>query len=665
MSGLYDPGAILEGLAGIMAPEAFTLMLLGVVASSIFAAIPGIGSLLLLSMVIPYAMKLEPFACIAFLLGIGAVSNTANTFSSVLIAVPGSAGSQATILDGHPMARKGEARRAFGAAYTASALGGVFGAVIFVITLPVMKPLVFAFGSPEFLMLVLWGLSAVGILSGNSAIKGLMAAALGLGITLIGTDARTGIERYTFEDFYLWDGIKLVLVALGVFAIPELVDLSVRRTSVSESGALGSGTWRGVKDTFRHWWLVVRCSAIGVWVGFLPGLGSSVADWFAYAHAAQTEKNRESFGTGDVRGVIAPESSNNAKEGGALIPTTIFGIPGSTSLALMLAAFIAVGIKPGEQMLGPQLPYLYAMLWVLVIANLIATALSMGFSNIFAKLSVVPFYIIVPMTLIMCVVAAFSANFDYADLLVLVIFSIIGVFMKRQGWPRPPLLVAVVLGQQLQNYLWLTVERYYFSEWLARPGVIVIGLVIIATIASPIVRAYRKSGGLLHFDVKSEGPPPRPVGDVVMAGLYIALAVWAITEAFDWPSKASLPVYAFAGAGIALAAVQLGIIGATLARAGAPPPAEEDQSERLRRYGVISLWYAGLLAAVVVLGFQFAFFAFPLAYARTYGASWRLALGLAVAGEAILVGLFDTLIHIVWPEPLLQRLIGIGEGVWY
>ena len=665
MSDLYNPAAIFEGLAGIMTPEALTLMLLGIIASSVFAAIPGIGSLLLLSMVIPYAMKLEPYTCIAFLLGIGVVSNTANTFSSVLIAVPGSAGSQATILDGHPMAKMGEARRAFGAAYTASAIGGIFGAIIFVITLPVMKPLVFAFGSPEFLMLVLWGLAAVGILSGNSAIKGLMAAALGLGITLIGTDARTGIERYTFEDFYLWDGIKLVLVALGVFAVPELVDLSVRRTSVSESGSLGSGTWRGVKDVFKNWWLVLRCSAIGVWVGFLPGLGSSVADWFAYAHAAQTEKNTENFGKGDVRGVIAPESSNNAKEGGALIPTTIFGIPGSTSYALMLAAFIAVGITPGEQMLGPQLPYLYGMLWVLVIANLIATGLSMGFSNTFAKLSVVPFYIIVPMTLIMCVVAAFSANFDYADLLVLVIFSVVGVFMKRHGWPRPPLLVAVVLGSQMQNYLWLTVERYYFSEWLARPGVIVIGLVIIATIASPIIRAYRQPGGMLHFDVKSDGPVPQPHGDMVMAGLYIALAVAAIIGALDWPPKAALPVYTFAGAGIALAIVQVGIVIATLRRTEIPLPREEDAQERRRRYGVITLWFGGLLGAVIVFGFQFAFFFFPLAYARTYGARWRLAIALGIIGEAILIGLFDTIIHIVWPEPLLQRLIGIGEGVWY
>jgi hypothetical protein len=269
------------------------------------------------------------------------------------------------------------------------------------------------------------------------------------------------------------------------------------------------------------------------------------------------------------------------------------------------------------------------------------------------------------MTLIMCVVAAFSANFDYADLLVLVVFSIIGVFMKRHGWPRPPLLVAVVLGSQMQNYLWLTVERYYFSEWLSRPGVIVIGLVIVATIASPIIRAYRQPGGMLHFDVKSDGPAPQPRGDLIMAGLYIALAATAIYGAIDWPPKAALPVYVFAGAGIALALTLMGIVIAMMRNMTEPLPSEDDGGERLRRYGVITLWFGGLLASVVVIGFQFAFFVFPLAYARTYGASWRLALGLGIAGEAILIGLFDTIIHIVWPEPMLQILLGIGEGIWY
>ncbi len=664
MSDLYNPAAILAGLAGIMTPTNIVLLVAGTLACSIFAAMPGIGTLLLISMVLPYAMKLDPFACIALLISIGAVGGTANTFSSVLIAVPGSSGSQATILDGHPMAKNGEAPRAFGAAFTASAVGGLIGGTVFVLSLPVMKPLVFSLGSPEFMLLVLWGLSAVGVLSGNAPLKGLMAAALGLGISLIGTDARTGIERFTFDDFYLWDGIHLVLIAIGIFAVPELVDLSVRRTSVSETGRIGKGQWEGVKDVFRHKWLVLRSSILGVWVGMIPGLGSSVADWFAYAHAVQTEKNPEKFGTGDVRGVLAPESANNSKEGGDLIPTMLFGIPAGASMAIMLAAFLSVGIQPGERMLGEQLPYLYAMLWVLIIANLIATSMSMGFANAFAKLSLAPFYAIVPMTLVLCTVAAFSSNYSYADLLVLAIFSVIGVYMKRHGWPRPPLLVAVVLGPQLQNYLWLTVERYDFDEWATRPGVLVLLVVLILTICVPIIRNHRRKSKGLYLDLANEGPAANPRGDIVMIALYIALFAFAVSEALAWPPKASFPVYAFAGLGVTLALAQLALSARAVARQRAAPPRPPDplDAEKRRRLREVVLWIAGLGASILTVGFQVSFLVFPILYARAYGASWRLAVGLGVGAVAILFGLFDTLIHIIWPEPLgllLLRAFGL------
>ncbi|MDX1486165.1 MAG: tripartite tricarboxylate transporter permease, partial [Alphaproteobacteria bacterium] len=300
--------ALLTAISEIMRPWPMFLMLIGIVGSSFFAALPGIGVLLLITIVMPFAFTLDPYPAIAFLLGIGAVSNTANTFPSVLISVPGSAGSQATIVDGFPMAQKGEARRAFGAAFAASPLGGIFGAMVLLLSLPILKPLVLSFGSPEFLMLVIWGLSAVGVLSGNAPIKGLIAAIFGVLVSTVGMDNKTGIERFAFGGEYLVDGISLILVGLGIFAVPEMIALAVRRSSIAETEGLGHGTWQGIKDVFQNWWLVIRCSLVGVWVGVLPGLGSSVADWFAYAHAVQTEKNTENFGKGDVRGVIAPEA---------------------------------------------------------------------------------------------------------------------------------------------------------------------------------------------------------------------------------------------------------------------------------------------------------------------------------------------------------------------
>jgi TctA family transporter len=664
MFDLYNLDAMAEGLRGIMSPDVLLLIFGAVIISSLFAAIPGISSILFLTLCIPYAMGLEPYQCIALMLGIGVVSNTANTFSSVLIAVPGSSGSQATIVDGHPMARNGEARRAFGAAYTASAVGGILGGVVFLISLPVMEPMVLAFGSPEFLMMVLWGVSAVGILSGNAPLKGLMAAVLGLGIALIGTDARTSIERFTFGDYYLWNGVHLVLVALGTFAVPEIIDLSVRRASISGTGSLGSGLGRGVRDVFRNWWLVIRCSAIGVWVGMLPGLGSSVADWFAYAHTVQSEKNKENFGKGDVRGVIGPESSNNAKEGGALIPTMIFGVPGSTSYALMLAAFISVGITPGDQMLGPQLPYLYGMLWVLILANLLATGLSIGFSNTFAKISILPFYIIVPMTLVLCMIASFSASYSYLDLLTLGVFSVIGVFMKRFGWPRPPLLVAVVLGPQLQNYLWLSVDRYGL-DWLSRPGVLALLVLILGTMLYPVWRRISTKDSGLHLDLRSEAAPSLK-GNITLVTLFMILAVAAVIGAQSWPLKASLDVYVIATAALLLGTMQLALDIRGLLRPpvttpdsppvttpGGTPGARPDSG---RRYAEIALWILGLGAAIVIVGFRLSIFVFPIAYARSKGAGWRLAIFLGILSEFILLMIFGVLIHIIWPVPMVLRI---------
>ncbi len=243
--------AAYQGLLGILEPQAMLLMVGGVLLSSVFAALPGVGVLLILTVVLPFSLTMSPYHAIAFLLGMGAVSNTANTFPSVLIAVPGSAGSQATILDGYPMARKGEAKRAFGAAFMASAIGGVLGAIVLLASLPILRPLVLSFGSPEFFVLVLWGLSAIGVLSGKAPIKGLMAAILGLLIATVGVDEKTAIERFSLDTAYLWDGVNVILIGLGLFAVPELIDLAVRRTSISETENLGSGLVEGMKDV---WW---------------------------------------------------------------------------------------------------------------------------------------------------------------------------------------------------------------------------------------------------------------------------------------------------------------------------------------------------------------------------------------------------------------------------
>ncbi len=465
--------------AGVI-PTRLLFLFLGVCMGLALGAIPGLGGLVGLAILLPFTYTMDPFAALAIMIGLIAVTTTSDTIPSVLFAVPGTTGSQATILDGHPMARRGEAGRAFGAAYMASMVGGLFGAFILALSIPVLRPLVLLLGSPEFFMMGILGISMVAVLSGGAPIKGLLAGAFGLGIGMIGVDPQSGALRWTFGQLYLWDGIPLVPVTLGIFAIPEIVDLVIKGKRIADVPREAiKGAWMGIADTFRHWFLVVRSSLIGIWVGAIPGLGVSVVDWFAYGHAIQTEKGaKESFGKGDVRGVIAPESANNAKEGGSLIPTIAFGIPGSASMALLLAALIIHGIAPGPDMITKRLDLTYTMIWSLALANIFGTGICLAMTPLLAKVAQVRIQVLAPLVIMVVFLAAFQASRSFGDLVSLVAFSVVGWFMKRFGWPRPPLVLGLVLSSIIENYLFISVGAYGIS-WLTHPIVLLIALLTI------------------------------------------------------------------------------------------------------------------------------------------------------------------------------------------
>ncbi len=374
--------AAIQGLEGILQWKAFGLMIVGILISSTLVAMPGIGSKTAIALLLPFAFVLDKYEAIALIVSVWAVSNTANSITAILFSVPGGGGSQATIMDGYPMAKNGEAARALAASFTSSALGGVIGAIVLLAAIPILRPLVLLLGPPEFFMLVMMGVVMVGALSGKAPLKGIAVGVFGLAISLIGIQGQSGEPRYTFEYIYLFDGIGLVPLTIGLFAIPELIALAARKGTISDValGDIGAGRRQGIKDAFIHWWLVVRSSIVGVWVGIIPGLGSSVADWFAYGHALQTCKGaRETFGKGDVRGVIAVDAATNAKEGGALIPTLAFGIPGSSTLALIFAGLLIVGITPGREILTTQLDVTFSIIWLLIISSILTSLLCLAF----------------------------------------------------------------------------------------------------------------------------------------------------------------------------------------------------------------------------------------------------------------------------------------------
>ena len=658
---VFNPKDIVAGFWGVVAPFPLMLMILGVLVASFFAAAPGIGGLLLLSLLMPYAMTLDPFAFIALIFGAATVGNTANTFTSVLIGVPGGSGSQATILDGYPLAKMGQANRALGAAFFGSLVGAFIGAIAFIISLPFFKPLVLSLGSPEFLMMVLLGLSAVAILGGKQPVKGLVSAVAGMSIALIGTDARTAIERFTFGTSYLWDGVSLIIIAMGMFAVPEMVDIFRRKTSIAEMEPLKGGQLEGVKDVCRHWWLVVRSSIVGVWVGVLPGLGSSVADWFAYAHAMQTEKNTENFGKGDIRGVIAPESANNAKEGGDLIPTLLFGIPGGSSMAIILIGMTAVGIQPGTAILTHQAPYMYGTIWTLVIANTVATLLSMVFIKQFCKACMVPYYYMIPSVFLFCIVGAYGNELDLNDLIALLVFSALGIIMRRYGWPRPPLLVAVVLGAQVQQYLWLSVDRYGL-EWMTFPSVIILFLLIVATVAYPFIRNWLQKRKMMDMDVLHELVRSQEKGSLVIGVSLIGIFIFMIVTAWlKWPLRASLPVYFIAALGLFLTLIQIArdILSLRRMKLAGEAPVPFTRAENLLEFGAW-LWLAGLALSCAVIGFHLSFVIYPLVFGYIYGSRLRSSAYISVSGLLLVFMIFDYFVGTVWPNPIDDF---IGDGL--
>lgn len=475
--------AMAHGFGALMSPDRMMFLAFGVLVGMALGAIPGLGGVVGLAILLPFTFEMDRTAAIAMLVALTAVPTTTDTIPSVLFAVPGTVGAQATILDGHPMARKGEAGRAFGAAYLSSMLGGIIGAACLGLLIPILKPVVLYFAAPELFALGIMGISMVAILSGNVPLRGIIAGGLGLLLSMVGTDKQEGLLRWTFDTIYLTDGLNIIVVSLGLFAIPELADMVIEGSKISSvPKAAMKGVRQGMRDVYTHRWLMLRCSFLGTWIGIIPGLGSAVVDWLAYGHARQTCKDAAAtFGKGDVRGVIAPESANNAKQGGALVPTLAFGVPGSASMALLIGGFLIHGIQPGPEMLTTHLDITYTIVWSTAIANIMATAIALLFTSQLAKLSAVRIQILAPLVMVVVFLAAFQASARMGDLITLLIIGGLGWIMKRSGWPRPPLLLGFLLGTLIERYAVISVKAYGFG-WMMRPLVIAIILITIVTL---------------------------------------------------------------------------------------------------------------------------------------------------------------------------------------
>ncbi|MBS0123803.1 tripartite tricarboxylate transporter permease [Thetidibacter halocola] len=651
----------------IFQPMQLMYLMGGVLLGLSIGVLPGLGGIAGLALLLPFMYGMEPVSGLALMVGLIAVIPTSDTFSSVLLGIPGSSASQATVLDGFPLSQQGHAARALSAAFVSSLFGGLFGAAVLTAFILIARPLILAFGLPEMLMITILGMSMVAILAGRVPLKGVVAAGLGIMLGTIGSAPAGGSLRMSTYDFpYLVDGFQLVIVGLGIYAIPELVSLLRQDRPIAEGGKLGDGWGQGLRDWWQHKWLSLRCATIGVIVGVIPGLGGSVVDWLAYGSAVQTAKDKSQFGSGDIRGVIAPESSNNAKEGGGLVPTLIFGIPGSGSMAIFLGGLALLNMTPGPQMVRNNLDITYTIVWSLALANVFGAGLCILLSKHIAKMTTIRFTIIAPYLFMIIAFAAFQSRQSALDLAALVGIGIIGILLRRFDYSRPAFLIGFVLSNQTEIFVnqafQIAAARFRRSaeagwDYLLSPISVTL---LILTVVSVVVGIKASKNIRENIDAPTGGKTA-PFIFLGVATLYLLVSTWdawMVGRLQDRVFPLTIGLVTLAGA-LAL-----------LARMALRPATDdvfidlETGGEGQAPHGLWSTlgWFIGLLVLTFTFGLFIAMTIFLMAFFRTRGrfgwarSVFATAIGIgfitglaAVLGRDLPPGYLQTLADLPWP----------------
>jgi putative tricarboxylic transport membrane protein len=602
----------------ILNPMRMLYLFAGVCMGLALGILPGIGGIAGTALLLPFTYDLDPPTAFALLLGLGATTTTADPIAAILFGAPGHAASAATTLDGYPMTRRGEAGRALGASYMAALIGGLFGALLMAIALPVMRPIILYIGSPELLAIAVFGISMVAVLSGNAPLRGLTFACFGMMLRMIGTDPQSGTLRWTMGTLYLWDGLPLVPLTLGIFALPELCDLAIGRMAVVQAGQTldtKTGMLLGIKDCIDNWFLILRCSWIGSAMGAIPGIGASVIDWISYGHALKTEKDAaKTFGTGDVRGVIAAESATNAREGGALVPTVAFGVPASAGMAILLGAFLIHGLVPGPDMLTKHLDLTYSMVWSIAIANILGSGLCFAFSGQLAKIATLRYTLFMPAVLSLVYIGAFEATRNWGDLFSLLFFGVLGWAMKHFRWPRPPFVLGFILGEPIERYMFISIERYGVG-WMIKPFVLVMFALAAFSLLGPLIQDIRAHGGPRKM-LSQWGHPVFSTDNLFPAALLILFIVM-LSQSFDWAFAARIvPTIVGIGAilfcGLGLANDILGVHARAAAAEAAAAGGGESKGPHRIHMDIVSK--TSHLPGIVVLIRGFAFFGWMISF---------------------------------------------------
>ena len=486
----------LSGFQGLLHVDVFLFVVLGMAIGLVFGAIPGLGGSTAIALLIPLTYSMEPFTALALAGGVMGSVPMGGSITSILLNTPGTAPNAATCLDGHPLAQQGKAGLAIGAAGSANAIGAIIGTISVLIVLPIANDIVLLFGPPEFFLMSVFALIVVATASRGKMLRGLVTGAFGLMIAYIGYNDIAGGERFTYGIEYLWDGIHLVPALIGLFAVAEMINLTVKGGTVAKSATAVKITsmTSGLFETFRHLGTVLRGSLIGTTVGAIPGLGGTVVAFLAYGVTVQASKNPESFGKGNIQGVIAPEAAICAHDCSALIPTLTFGIPAGAEMAVFLGLLIIHGMQPGPLMLRDHQMEIYGLIWALTASCVFASFVGLAFVRVLAKITLIDSSILVPLVLSTAFAGSYAIDMSIENVVVTGVFGLLGYLMMRYDYPRLMIIVALVLGGNIERNLHqsMLMGDGGWSIFFARNISIILMLAIVALLALPVFRALFK-----------------------------------------------------------------------------------------------------------------------------------------------------------------------------
>lgn len=498
MAVLFD--AFNQALNVVVQPENFLLIVIGTVIGLIMGIVPGLGGSIALALLIPLTFGMD--ALVAFMLFAAAKGGTnfGGSVSAILINTPGGGPNAATLLDGYPMTRQGRGSEAIGASAAASALGAIFGIIVLALSVPIMLDVVLLFGPPEIFWLGVWGLTIISVVVRGSLLLGILSAVLGLVFSMHG-QMITGATRWTYGVSTLVSGFTLVPTLIGLFAVAEMINLVSKGQSIADTADLGesSNQWTGVREVLNHKSLLLRSSLIGAVIGMIPGVGGAAANFVAYFQAAQSSDDPEKFGTGDIRGVIASESSNDAKDGGAFIPTLALGIPGSAAMAVLLGAFVLHGITPGPLLLRDHLPIVAIVIVSLLISNVLTSSIGLALTKQLVYVTRIDVHLIAPVIIAVGLLGSYAASNNIADPFIALTFGILGFIMLRIGMPRVPMVLAFVLAPVVESNFFRSLYISSFDPTIFVESPISLGLILLTVLSLflPLIRRTLDERGVI------------------------------------------------------------------------------------------------------------------------------------------------------------------------